>query len=45
MGDDRYLLQDLDQVLSAELAGSAAARHELCQTHLAHDLSDAFARR
>jgi hypothetical protein len=32
------LLQDLDEALSGELAGSAAAGNERCQSNLAHDL-------
>ena len=33
------LTQNLDQVLGAELTGSAAGRDELCQAHLAHHVS------
>ena len=31
--------KDLNQVLSAELAGSTAGRHELGEAHLAHRFS------
>ena len=36
MTERRNLLQDLNQVLSAKLAGSTASRNELRQTHLVH---------
>jgi hypothetical protein len=38
MGEGRDRLQDLDQVLRTELAGSAARGHELGEADLAHRL-------
>ena len=36
------VLQDLDQVLSAQLAGSTASRNELRQAQVAHGFSSAL---
>lgn len=39
MIEGREPAKDLDQVLSAELAGSTPARRELGEAHLAHRVS------
>jgi hypothetical protein len=42
MIEGREPTKDLNQVLSAELAGSTAGGHELGEAHLAHRISSSF---